>query len=116
MRNVFKEKRDVYIVSAIVHFFSVLLKYAFDIESSDINCNFLPCFARLGFFLLVSFLFSLSSLFIDVPESNADSGSGVLLTFGRIVSAVHRERERHTVAETGEPSHFIESGSCSSHW
>lgn len=68
------------------------------------------------FFLLVSFLFSLSSLFIDVPESNADSGSGVLLTFGRIVSAVHRERERHTVAETGEPSHFIESGSCSSHW
>lgn len=68
------------------------------------------------FFLLVSFLFFLSSLFIDVPESNADSGSGVLLTFGRIVSAVHRERERHTVAETGEPSHFIESGSCSSHW
>lgn len=62
MRNVFKEKRDVYIVSAIVHFFSVLLKYAFDIESSDINCNFLPCFARLGFFFCWFLFFSLSLL------------------------------------------------------
>lgn len=47
----------MYIVSAIVHFFSVLLKYAFDIESSDINCNFLPCFARLGFFFVGFFSF-----------------------------------------------------------
>lgn len=64
MRNVFKEKRDVYIVSAIVHFFSVLLKYAFDIESSDINCNFLPCFARLGFFFFVGFFSFLSLFFV----------------------------------------------------
>lgn len=53
----------MYIVSAIVHFFSVLLKYAFDIESSDINCNFLPCFARLGFFCwFLFFSFSLLCL------------------------------------------------------
>lgn len=52
----------MYIVSAIVHFFSVLLKYAFDIESSDINCNFLPCFARLGFFFFCWFLFFSFSL------------------------------------------------------